>query len=194
MPSNNPFAETITRTIEVLQQAKADAAKILSENAELSSVKLTVTAGIDKPLAQLRSLIGMHVTTITAEAPVLEIKPVKSMFGKPVKERKAVTEEILNPSEQQKNEFLGKRDELYNRFLEMTDEQVFAYANEPNGKIIIRSVAKKSGLDNYKDAALNVLFLEQIRSAIKKQEEKKQAVIIAKESGKKPGNGKSNSK
>lgn len=194
MSANNPFADIITRTIEVLQQAKADANKILSENTELSSVKLSVMAGIDKPLAQLRSLIGMHVSTAATEAPVLEIKPVKSMFGKPVEKRKPITGEILNPTAQQQQEFLKKRNDLYDRFLEMTDDQVFAYEKEPNGELLIRSVAKKSGLDNFRDAKINTVFLEQIRSAIKKQAEKKLAVQLAKESGKKAGNGKSNSK
>lgn len=84
---------------------------------------------------------------------------------------KPVTIQDLDIPEAERIAFLDKRNELAARWLEMTNEQIFAQIKEPDGENLVRSVAKISGMLNFRDVELNATFIEQVRTNLQFQKQ-----------------------
>lgn len=147
--------------------------KLLSHD-ELISAKGYIGERFNQQVNFLNGMVG--------SAPVGEVEtpafgPVVSFFGKKIERKEAIAPDDTIPSLSEQELFLKERDEFYDSFPDLTDQDIFNKIQLPGGEPIVRSCAKKAGVRNFKTAAIDVLFIGKIRSKV--EEEQKAAAALA---------------
>lgn len=106
--------------------------------------------------------------------------PVTSFLGQPIKPKaQPVMPDQLTLGKTEAELFLERRDALYAGFGSMSDNEVLKVLTLPDGPALIRSVAKKAGLEDFQDAKLNIGYFMEVRRAIIEQAEKDTVVANA---------------
>ena len=97
------------------------------------------------PLRYLQALSGTFPSIGQAEP----MQTLEEAWRKP-----PVALEQINPKEEEIERFLAERDELYDQFLSLNDGQLLEKTKIPNGELLIRSVAKKSGIQDFREVEI----------------------------------------
>jgi len=165
----HPYAKQLTKALKVMKQAN-DAVNAILDDAELLSIKTVVEAHQVKAINYLAILMGDN-GQLTAAENVPQYGPVTHFFGKPIEVRPLVTPKDLTPKDNEREQFFQQRDDLYNEFPTLTNDELMARCSQPGAENVIRAVAKKAGVEGYKTAEIDVLFLDSIREAVEAQME-----------------------
>jgi hypothetical protein len=133
----------------------------------------------DSDLKRLQAFLQNATGTVVFEGQADNIQnlinafgPVTTFMGHEIDRPQPVNFDNIDPSEADRQAFLAKRDALYDRITEMSDEQLQAYLLEPKSETVLRSVAKKAGLYNFREDEINAEFFANIRVAIVGQKER----------------------
>ena len=156
----HPFEKELIALANTLQIGIDEAENL---PADLSAIKIRVTNALRQQQNFINALIGTTMTTHGKE----DSGPLTHIMGIPIEYRQPVTKEQLQPTNAERDKFLADRDNLYNQFLELKNEKIFSYWKQPGGDAVVRAVAKKAGIENYADAKVNDIFVNNIRKAIK---------------------------
>lgn len=111
-------------------------------------------------------LMFMHGGAHTNHVQKIETEPVTHMFGSEIRApRKIAVEQDLDPKELERRLFADKVDRLQLAIFKLDDKAILeSYQQEQH---VIRGVAKRAGLEDFKEAAVNEEFLGRIRVALK---------------------------
>lgn len=161
MDYNEPQMQ-LRAVIDGLKRIKEEISQQMSHR-DLETLRIGVLNDLDRVTNRLSALAG---ESLVGEQTVA-LGPVTSFFGEKIDKEAPVIPEILRPSTNEKEEFIRKRDDLYVRITDMKDKEVFMLTNEPAGVALIRSVAKKAGHEEFRDAPIDVDFLKVVRTKIK---------------------------
>lgn len=161
--ANHPYKNEISDCLDMLRQARAYVDQLLS-HADLTNIKISVDAQLVRAANTLSGLIGGEQAATNAIPTNFE--PLKSMFGQEIGLRKPVELEMLQPTKTEQELFIERRDDLYDRFLSLDNDTILKVLNEPNGEPIIRTIAKKAGIEDYRDAVINTEFIDDIKAGI----------------------------
>ena len=148
------------QALEVLEDAKSQVKEILTGD-EASSILLRITAGLNTGITALSHASG---SANTAFATSTETKPITSFMGKKIgKPAAVVTEDQLSVSDHEKKVFIEKVESLYEAIEIMDSFEVLKNYTIPEDVLLIRAVAKKSGVADFETGELTVDFIEAIK-------------------------------
>lgn len=153
------------KALKILQVAKEEALEDLT-----GLTRITVQTSLDRLINQLTFLSGKQASGNTTVSHT-QFKPVTNFMGSEIKRAEKVKPSDLKPEPSEKEKFVNKVKELEGNILSLTNDQVKERYSRPEDANIIRGVAKRAGLENFKDGVIDDLFLDDIRSAITSNQE-----------------------
>ncbi len=149
------------------------------QHPELQGLKRRLISQINKASAHLQGAAGIY----TPNANMVEVneiistfQPLESVGGEPLARVMPVNADDLDVKQEAKERFIQKRDDLFLRFPDMVITQIFALMNEPDGQILIRSVAKMAGLPDFREREIDVEFIDAVQKLISGQLEVNEAM------------------
>lgn len=161
--------DPLAQVMEVLAQVRQFINNKLAELPELVQVRIRLDNDFGKMIGFLAGTTGVgaevHSGGIIDQLFKYD-QPVTRMFGEDINRPQPVTDRDLTPTDGEKAEYQKRRDDLYERFADMSDDQLSAMLKTPDGVRTIRGVGKKAGLDNFKDRPVNVKYFEDVRALI----------------------------
>jgi hypothetical protein len=162
-PKKNAFA----KASEVLTDAFEEIQEILHAP-EHNGVLIQTQAAIESIKRRLDHLAGYSTTSVM---PVNEHPPITNFMGDEIGESKLVDIADLTPGNDDKEIFRTRVETLYRQFDTISPDGILNAHTTAEDQLVLRGVAKRAGLDDFKDAPLNYDFVERINSSIKKQAE-----------------------
>lgn len=155
----------------MLEDAKSQVKEILTGD-EASSILLRITAGLNTGITALSHACG---GVNTAFVNSLETKPITKFMGKAIERKDSnVSQEQLSIDEQEKQIFIDKVNNLYERISGLDSVEVLKIHTIPEDVLALRGVAKRAGVKEF-DGELNVSFVDAIKDAIIEKEKIKKA-------------------
>jgi len=159
------------QALEVLEDAKSQVKEILTGD-EASALLLRVNAGLNSGITALAHACG---GVNTAFVNSLETKPITKFMGKAIERKDSnVSQEQLSIDEQEKQIFIDKVNNLYERISGLDSVEVLKIHTIPEDVLALRGVAKRAGVKEF-DGELNVSFVDAIKDAIIEKEKIKKA-------------------
>lgn len=173
--NNHPHADALNAAIDIMKSARAQVLALLTHE-QLATIRLAVDNKMAAPVQYLNGLMGIYSDNTE---PIPTFEPLTHMMGHKIELRQPIMQSQLRPDATEKEIFLGKRNELYARFTEMTDDQINEFERTPQGGLLIRSVAKLAGLLDYREVALTIPYYDKIKEAIVSNKAAAEAVLAA---------------
>ena len=132
-------------------------------------LKIRVKSQLELLINQFNFITGHR----SAEAPRTIFPEQTEFMGAPLNTPEQVKAEDLTPKELERKMFAEKVDRLEAAIKAgtLSNEAIIEANPNPSDKLVIRGVAKRAGLENYRDGEVNLQFLEDIREGFKSQEE-----------------------
>lgn len=161
--------KALKKAVDLLKQTNDAIKEMLSHN-DLMSIRAFTETNTLKNINYLGALMG-NAPELGDIHKLADYGPVTQFFGKEISRERVITKADLTPQQQEKLRFFAERDSLYEQFLTLTDDQLINKCNQPGGENIIRSIAKKIGMDNYKKRPVDILMFEDIRTHIREETE-----------------------
>jgi hypothetical protein len=150
------FSQALTSLIEL-------APEYLSEFPHL---QLMAESNLKRIASQIAFVGGGEILNTHTPA---KLEPITEFMGEPINAPQPVKEVELTAQELELKLFREKVDRLQGSIFTLTDDSILeSYKNEPN---VIRGVAKRAGVENYKDVTINGDLLNTIREQLKAQAE-----------------------
>lgn len=146
--------------IEILSKAKDDILPQLQ-----GVTKITIETGLTRMINQLSFMAGQSIISKVNT----NFEPVTNFMGTKVNVTPVVTPEILTPTEDEKKKFVGKVLDLERELPLLTNEQVRERYSGPGDDKIVRGVAKRAGMEDFRDAIINDEYLDDVRDALKEK-------------------------
>jgi hypothetical protein len=151
--------------IDIIESAQADLQQALADKHEV--VLIGINAKFEIMKNQLRMMAGMNVFSENK----VDLPPVTEFMGDPIekKQGKPVETKNLSARELQVKNLTDKADKLQESLDTLKNEQILeSYQND---LAPIRLLAKRAGLEDFKEAQINGEYLDLIRNGFKEQEE-----------------------
>jgi hypothetical protein len=162
----------VTGVTHFLNSAKHVLAALLT-SPELQAIRTRLLNGIDKDLAFLQAITGLYLNNTSGNAPggvndvIASLKPLTTVGGEDIGRVQPIDPSLLIIDDNERNRFLRFRDAFAERFRDMTDDEVYKFMREPDGEAVIRSLAKREGHPQWRDAEVNSTFIQQVKDAMK---------------------------
>lgn len=153
---NNNDKEAVNQLLAAMQGVYDLADKL---PAQFGSIKILVKNAERQNMNRITGTIGGAILTHGKQPS----QPITHIMGVPVKRPEPVTPEKLKPTEDEVKTFAVVRDTLYDNFPAANADVLGKYEDA-----VIRAVAKKAGVPNYKKEAINDAFIDAIRAGITK--------------------------
>lgn len=155
----HPYQKELSALAQSLQLVIDEANQLPPE---MSAIQIRVSNKLRLEQNFINGLLGTAMVTHNqADSPA-----ITHVMGVPVDIRQPVTVEQITPTNMERDKFLKDRDNLYDRFLELTNEKIYASIRQPGYDAIFRAVAKKAGVEDYAEAKVNDKFISVVRKAI----------------------------
>lgn len=152
--------------------ALEQAASIISDAREaLKSLLETehniLFVGMNARLTQMQNQLAFASGSDLVSAAPAKFEPVTDFMGEKIERAKKIEASDLSPKEMEKKLLQDKINSLQKELPNLTNEQILeSYMND---QIVIRGIAKRAGLDNYRDSEINSTFLDEIRTGFNQQ-------------------------
>lgn len=165
------------QTLNSIQQA----AKLLDDTRQVvlelledkPMIKNFINNNFNIMLGRLAAVSGGKLAGIIKKKAPLE--PVTVFMGEIINRKKPLEVKDLTPDEAEKANIREKADKLQNNFLNLTNEKILeAWTTDP---IVLRLIAKRVGVEDFREAEINDQYITNIRNAMKEQD----AVLESKE-------------
>jgi len=169
--------EAVEQASALLQATAKGLASIL-EHEELQSIKRRIISQLYKANHTLCGAAGIFTPNANLQEVndiIKTFQPLESVGGEPLARIMPVNAAALDIQQEERETFIEKRDDLYDRFLTLGSNQIFALMKEPAGVLLIRSVAKRAGLADYRDRTIDTEFIDDVKKLIESLGEVKQA-------------------
>lgn len=144
------------KVIRILSEAKTSVALELKDDPHA----LRIDTGLTHMVNHLSLLTGNDAEAKSA----VKIGNATSIAGEPIAKKETVKAEDLDPKDDKVAELKEAVDKVYAGFLNDTNSELLKL-----DKTVLRGVAKKAGLQDYKDAVLNSKYMDKVKAAIKKE-------------------------
>lgn len=167
----NPFVNVS----KILLDAKQQINETLNDN-DHGTTLITLRSSLDRMINQVNFLSGQSIHN---PSNYMIFEPVTTFMGKDLGKKEPIQMSDLSPQELVRKQFVAKVDQLQAQLQAGTanNEAVLdAYSNDQN---VVRGVAKRAGLEDYRTAAINDEYLNQIKEGLKAQQDNDKAKDIA---------------
>jgi hypothetical protein len=150
----------VEKAINILSQAKEDVNQALAENVH-ELTKISISHTLTREINKLNFLSGANPIDNSTQQ---EFPPVTEFMGEPINRLKEVVALDLIPTLTEKELFLSKVDALQATIRDRQPETLITdFSNEPN---VLRAIAKKAGLEDFKDGLINIDFIQRIKAGL----------------------------
>lgn len=169
--------EAVEQASALLQATAKGLASIL-EHEELQGIKRRIISQLYKANNTICGAAGIFTPNANLQEVndiIKTFQPLESVGGEPLARIMPVDTAALDIQQEERENFLSKRDDLYDRFLTLGSNQIFSLMKEPAGVLLIRSVAKRAGLVDYRDRTIDTEFVDDVKKLIEGQGEVNQA-------------------
>lgn len=153
--------QAFTEALSVLTAARAEIIEILAEDGSTATISLKT--GLDRMVNQLNFLTGNKLQTQVIKE---EFKPVTDFMGSPIVRKLPVDEANLSPKELERQQFIQKVNDLEASIDDRENKDILDSFSSAEDQLVIRGVAKRAGLDDYKTAEINADYLDMIREGL----------------------------
>lgn len=162
MADNTPTP--VEQALSIIDDAKNDVCELLKDH---DMVKTSMIAKFDIMANQLRMMLGANLPSTVGASSKQTFPPVTDFMGDSIKTAKDVTVEDMNISDLELTLFREKVDQLQADFPQLSNDQILdSYKTQPN---VVRGVAKRAGLTEYRTAEINTDTLDLVREGLKAQ-------------------------
>jgi hypothetical protein len=100
-----------------------------------------------------------------------QFPPIKNFMGEKIEVSEKNKTADLRPDEAQRREFVSKVDKLYNEIEAINPHTILNSYTTQNDILVLRGVAKKADVVDFKEAEINLAFVEDIQKAVKIKKE-----------------------
>lgn len=164
-------SDPIVQAHQLLVDTKAELLAIL-HGEEHGFTVITIGAGFDRMINQL-SFLSANLTTTDKTIP--EFPPVTEFMGERLLTPVKVETVETTPTEDKKAAFLEKVNNLQANLDTLDDDKIIEDYVTKEDIQAIRGVAKRAGLEDYKNATIDAAYLKLIRAGLKANAEAAQA-------------------
>lgn len=151
--------EGFQKAFDILKQAKIDVLAVLDDKLH-GTVGITVGVGLDNLINRLSHLTGMldnYSMQIQTDFP-----PITEFMGEKLEFAKDIKAEDLSPKELEKKRFNEKIDRLEAALPNMSNDLII----EDQETLVIRGLAKRAGLENFRNGEVDHQFINDIRAQL----------------------------
>lgn len=161
-----PTTDTLTQVQSLLNDTRLEINELLQDKQHLL---IFFNSKFDLMINRCSVLNGTGQPK-TAEM-ATKFNPVKHFLGREIKPIKKVKnlEKELTPKQEEVNKFKGQVTALQTSFGKMTNDEILT--KYKNNQLVIRGVASRAGIDDFKTAAIDSEFLDLIRNGLGEQAE-----------------------
>lgn len=155
--------ENLKQAQEVLAKAQADVNDLLKDNM-FSNIRLRV----DNNIRQMLNLMGHYSGEAAAASmpPQQEYPPITNFLGEEIERKSSVRAADLVPDKTEAEIFKQKVEGLYGSIIELDTDTVLNDYRDDQGVLVLRGVGKMAGIPNFKEAEVNVDYIESVKQAI----------------------------
>jgi len=170
--------EILAEVVKLITDCKDQSLTLLAEaNSGPLSIKVSTT--LTNLANNISFIAGMGISSNSSLSGNLE--PVTRFMGEDIKRPEVIKTEDLTPKELEIKLFLEKVEKLsdYIKETDATPASIIEAYSMDSDKLVIRGVAKKAGLENYKTGNIDEQFIADIRSAFLANDEEAAKVKAA---------------
>lgn len=164
--------ERIAVAVEALKAVRSELADLLTDAPMLA---IRANNALEGLVNFFSHTAGLPIENKTVN---IDFPPITSFMGDTVRRAKEITSEELITPPDEKAIFRDKVNQLYNEFPEMLNEDILKGGLVDT--MVLRGVAKLSGVPDYADADLDYPFLDRIRAAMASKSEIESVIESAK--------------
>lgn len=163
MSTEQTTPTAIEQVISLLRDAREQSEKLLTNNSQ-NALQLAITFDLNKLINRLSFMSGTPIAHNQRE--VMDFPPVTNFMGEEIVRAEVITEEVLEPHEDAKKIYVDKVDALEQTLPTMSNEDILNAYTTVENVAVLRGVAKRASVEDYKEKELTVEFVEEIRSGL----------------------------
>lgn len=164
-PKKNP----LQRVSDLLGDTR-DEIRDLLKAPEHNVILLGVESDLTRTINRIAHIGGLaHVNSSTAE----EYQPIKEFMGEKLDPLQPLDLASLEVDDQEVAVLAHRRDKLFAEFISIEPQGILNDYVTSDDVIVLRAVAKKAGLEDYRDREIDLEFIEDIALAIKGTEKER---------------------
>lgn len=149
--------QNLKEVAKVLADAKAEIALLIPVDQDM--LRLQFLSPLER-LVNRASFLGGEIVNSTEK---VEYPPITEFMGEKIERMVPVKEEDLDPDQEAKDKFLAKIDTLQKDLGGLETKKILESYVTKEDRLVLRGLAKRANVEDYKDAEINVSFIEAIR-------------------------------
>ncbi|SHK93117.1 hypothetical protein SAMN05444266_101626 [Chitinophaga jiangningensis] len=153
------MANELNLAVDILVKAKEDVVALIADDHKAYS--LVVIGGMDAIINRLK-----YPSKRLSQQALYKFEPITNFMGDEISRPELLTKEDLSPDEARKAEFIRKVDMLLAQFTTMDPAGILSAYTMPEDQLVVRGVAKRAGIDDYRDRPVDLRFIEDIAGAL----------------------------
>lgn len=153
--------ENIETAIKLLVDTKEELSELLGDENHLLMVNFI--SNFDRMIGRLDFISSRSSMTPLGQ---VDFPPITNFMGEELNVTKKVDVEELEPDDSDRAKFAQKVSDLQKNLPAISNEKILESYVVKEDQLVIRGVAKRAGLPNYKEAEINGTFLDEIRQGL----------------------------
>lgn len=166
------MAKPVQESLSLLTKTQQDINSLL-KGVDMGANLLSINAKFSEIKARLEFMGAVAEPESVKQNTDEMFPPITNFMGEKILLTKTSSAD-LNPGKNEKDVFLKKVEKLYDTLPAYSSEQLLKSYVTASDLLILRGVAKKAGVPDYKESPLTIQFIEKIKAAVAEQKGEQQ--------------------
>lgn len=157
----HPNKAILEQAVAIIDAAKTEVVELL--NPDLGTIAIGVKSRMDQLTGFLTGIGGLTVGVNHQNNAFPTLAEAAEAAGIPM--RKALEPDSITVTNEELDRFRTRVEAMGTAIHEMTNDQILATLNTPEGEKVIRGIAKKAGFADYREVPIDILLIERLQEA-----------------------------
>jgi hypothetical protein len=139
---------------------------------EMANIQNRVREALKREMGFINGIRGVYEGL---EVTKKDVTPLTHIMGVPIKGHVPITKEDIQPTDDEKQNFMQLFQPLWDKFMVTPDEELLGYAKMQGS--LLRACGKKAGMQDYDTAKLNTAYIKAVKQLIDLKNKTAEAVL-----------------
>lgn len=155
--------ENVRKAVEALTKSKTEVLALLAKD----NVGEIVSIGISTKFDQMINSLSFITGDFNPGTPNFSFEPITTFMGEKLETPVVVVAEQLEPTKDDTTAYVEKVDALQKNFPALENNKILESYVTLTDVLVLRGVAKRAGLEDFREAEINSIYIDKIREGLK---------------------------